>query len=360
MTDLSAARDDGSTGPSSEMRPPKASSAEVRPPDAQPSAVDSAPDSRTAKQPTADVSVESAPIEAETALPQVLKIVSSVVAPTTLLTALMFYFGRQWAVGFFGYLGVQFTVLNLTVQDYLLWSSDGLIPPLAVIAGLTLLALWLHQLLLEALPAGARRIVLRIFMPSAAIAGLLLLSLVITDVLKGPVFPTFLEARGLSLSIGVLLLAYAARLLRLLIAERRPKQVPRHAPGAMAVAEWGAVFVLVSVGLFWAVGSYAIGVGRDRAQQIEALLLRFPDVAVYSEKSLSLQAPGIREVICQNSDAAYRFRYEGLKLVPQSGNQYLFLPFGWTHAYGVAVVLPRSEALRLEFGPAGQVRSAPC
>ena len=267
----------------------------------------------------------------------------------------MVYFGRLEAAAFFWYLGVQVTVLDLTVQDYLNNSVDGLLTPLIVAAAAALLVLWFHQLVLAALPARARWITLRALMPSAAIAGLSLVILAI------PVFPAFPEGRGLSLALGVLLLAYAARLLRLLIAERRPGQVPRRAPPAVAVAEWGAVFILVSVGLFWAVGSYAIGVGLGRAQQFEGTLSSRLDVVIYSEQRLSLQAPGVREVTCQYPDAAYQFRYEGLKIVPlQSGDQYLLLPAGWTHANGAAILLPRSDMVRLEFSQPGQTRTATC
>jgi hypothetical protein len=241
----------------------------------------------------------------------------------------MYYFGRQWAHGWFGYFGVEYTVLDLTVQDYLIRSADGLILPMVGVALATLLVLWVHQLQLAS-PADTRRIVQRVLMPSSTIVGLVLVSLALTDVVD-PVFPaTFPEGRGLSLTIGVLLLAYAARLLRLLAAKRRPELLARQTPGATAVAEWGAVFVLVSIGLFWAVGDYANLVGTGRAEQLEALLPSYPNVAAYSEKRLSLQAPGIQEVACQYPDAAYRFRYEGLKLVMQSGNQYLFLPAVWT------------------------------
>ncbi len=257
------------------------------------------------------------------------------------------------------YLGVQFTVLDMTFQDYLIRSVDGVLVPLIVVAGAVLVALWVHQLL-RALPAGFRLILVRVVMPAAAIAGLILTSLVMVDVFGRTMFPSaYPEARGLSLSIGALLLASAARLLRLLIAERRPEQeISQPAPGAVAVAEWGTIFVLVSVGLFWAAGSYAIGVGTGRAQQIETSLSSFPNVAVYSEKRLNLQVPGVREVTCRYPDAAYRFRYEGLKLVLQSGNQYLFLPDGWKKATGTAILLPRRESLRLEFTAAGPVRSA--
>ena len=232
--------------------------------------------------------------------------------------------------------------------------------PLTYVAGASLLALWLYQLPLETLSPGARRILLHVLMPPVAIAGLVLVSLAMADAAFGfPVFPaTFWEARGLSLSIGVLLLTYAARLRRVLTAEGRLGQIPRRVPEAVVVAKWGAVFILVSVGLFWAVGSYAIGVGARNAQGLAADLSTLPDVVLFSEKSQSLQAPGVQEATCQDPNAAYR--YVGLKLVPQSGNQYLFLPAGWTPADGVAILIPRSEAIRLEFSPPGHVRNESC
>ncbi len=358
MTTVATAEEDGPAEPSSPATESPVASPPNAPAQARVSIIDGAPTTRV-EQPEVSPVAESTIFEA--AFPQVLKIVGSVVAPTTLLTALMYYFGRLEAAGFLWYLGPQVTVLDLTVQDYLVSSVDGLILPLMVVAGAALLALWVHQLLLGAWAAGARPTVLRVLMASAAIAGFILVSLAMVDVVTGPVFPpSFQEGRGLSLSIGVLLLTYAARLLRLFIAERRPNQVPRRAPGTVAVAEWGAVFILVSVGLFWAVGSYAISVGTTRARQFEASLPSIADVVAYSEKRLSLQAPGVREVACQNPDAAYGFRYEGLKLVMQSGNQYLFLPSGWTRADGTAILIPRNEALRLEFSSAGQVRDTTC
>jgi hypothetical protein len=324
------------------------------------------PVTRVIEQPEAGAGVieqpeagAGAPVS-DVALPQVLKMLGAVVAPATLLTALMYYFGRLEYAGLFWYLGADVTVLDLTVQDYLNNSVAGFIPPLIATTGAALLALWVHQLLVEALPTGTRRTVLHVLIPAAAIAGFILVSLAMADLVMGPVFPvSFPEGRGLSLSVGVLLLAYAVRLLRPLIAERRPQQVARRAaPGT--VVESGAVFILVSVGLFWAVGSYAIGVGVGYAQQFETTLPSRPDVVAYSEKRLSLQAPGVREVICQDPDAAYRFRYDGLKLTLQSGNQYLLLPAGWTHTNGAAILLPRSDKVRMEFSPPGQVRNVAC
>jgi hypothetical protein len=355
-----AVREDGFPEPSSEKASSKAGLSDSLPPDSQTSRADDASGSRIAEDPASSTATVGAPLDAATALPQALKITGAVVAPSSLLTALMFYFGRQWANGFFRYFGVHFTVLDFTVQDYLIRSVDGLILPLIAAAGATLLALWIYQLPLEALPARTQRIALRLLMPPITIAGLALVSLALADVWS-PVLPTtFPEGRGLSFSIGVLLLAYAARLMRLLAAQRRPGQVRRRVSAAVAVGQAGALFILVSVGLFWAVGDYANLVGMGRAQGVEASLPGYPDVVLYSEKSLSMQGPGVREIGCQYPEAAYRFRYETLKLVLQSGDQYLLLPSGWTHFNGAAIVLPRSQSLRLEFSPPGQVRNPTC
>jgi len=340
MTSVAAARGDGSGKPPAVTQPTTTS----------PSGTSAQPDSA------------GSPVSGyDAALPQVLKILGSVVAPSTLLTALMYYFGREEYAGFFWYLGADVTVFDLTVQDYWINSVNGFIPPLIVAAGITLLVLWAHQLVLGVLHARTRRIVLRTVIPICAIAGLFLVSMAMTDLFIAPVFTaSFLEGRGLSFSVGVLLLTYAVRLLRLVIAERQPKQVLQRVPGAMALVEWGAVFVLVSVGLFWAVGSYAINVGLRDAQQIETSLSSRPDVVAYSEKRLILRGPGVREVDCHDPDAAYRFRYDGLKFILQAGNQYLILPAAWTRANGTAIVIPRVDKIRLQFSPPGQIRDVTC
>jgi hypothetical protein len=49
--------------------------------------------------------------------------------------------------------------------------------------------------------------------------------------------------------------------------------------------------------------------------------------------------------------------------VVQSGDQYLFLPEAWSRSNGVAILMPRSDSLRLEFMPpsaAGAAQSSAC
>ena len=81
-----------------------------------------------------------------TGISQLARLVGAIVAPTTLVTSLLFYFGWSRAYWFYDYFGVNSTMLGLTTQDYVQQSLDGLFVPLTVAACATLVALWAHTL----------------------------------------------------------------------------------------------------------------------------------------------------------------------------------------------------------------------
>jgi hypothetical protein len=297
-------------------------------------------------------------------LPQLVNLLGTVVAPTTLLTSLLFYFGWSHAYYFYDYFGVNSTLLGLTTRDYVQKAVDGLFVPMMVAACVGLLALWAHSLL-RALPVGSRPRALRLIAGVAA-AGLVLAiggfwSVFAVTALRHWLYGT---AAPLSLAFGVLLLVYAFHLWRSLTTGQRTLG-PGPAPGLAwgRVAEWAAVFVLVGLSLFWAANNYSVAVGRQRAHQMVLQLPREPGVVLFSERSLSLAAPGLREVRCKDLQAGYRFRYDGLKLLPQSGDQYLLLPETWSRRNGVAILIPKNDSLRLELVPAsahGTARPSAC
>lgn len=291
--------------------------------------------------------------EAAEALPRALRLVGSVVAPTTLVTALLFYFGLLYAVGYYRFFGVNFTVLDLPFQDILILSASTGIVPLAVLATVTLLAVWIYQLPLDGLVGVRRTVVARVVLPVSAAVGTLLLGMVVADILlRAPVFPGGLaEARGLSLVGGLLLLIYASRLRGAVLPRRGGDRVPR-APQALTAVKWGSLFVLFSVGMFWAVGSYAVRVGTADASNLAAGLRCVSDVVVYSEKDLNLTYATVQEEVSGEPGSGYVFRYSGLKIVPQAGPNYLLVHADWSRATGPAILLPRSDAVRLEFVPA--------
>lgn len=291
---------------------------------------------------------EPAPAESDlgvSGLSQLARIVGSIVAPTTLLTALLFYFGWSHAYWFFAYFGVNSTILGLTTQDYLIRSIDGLFVPLTVVASIGLLARWTHISFKTRLAPESRAAVLRVLVPVSAVSGLILLAIGLWGMFARTVFEFHFEVSPLSLASGVLLLSYASHLHR----SMTPTDTNPVEPAWIGVVEWAGVFVLVGLGLFWGAQGYAAAVGTSRAQAQASQLDGEPSAIVYSAHSLSLHAPGVKEVVCANPDAAYRFRYDGLKLILQSGDQYFFLSRAWSPSDGPAIVIPRSDSLRLEF-----------
>ena len=281
------------------------------------------------------------------ALPRLFKVFGGIVAPTSLLTALLFYFGRSRAAGYYRFFHVNSTVLDLTTNDYLFSGVDGLFVPIAVTCLLALVLMWANRLLLTRVPPGARRRTLRVLVPVAGLLGVVLVGLAFADLLTdGGVFGANSATGGVLLAIGVILLVYAVRLVRL-SPPRTPEPVGRRA--TTGLAEWAAAFLLVSIGLFWAAQAYAFGVGTGGAITLYKALPAVPEAILYSEHSLSLAVPGVTEVRCADPDAAYRFRYDGLRLVREAGDQYLLLPVTWDRTTGTAVLIPRSGSIRLEF-----------
>jgi hypothetical protein len=275
-------------------------------------------------------------------LPQLTRVLGAVLGSTTVFTAVLFYFGYSKAYYFYAYWGVDSSLLGLTTQDYLQISVDGLYVPMTLIASAGLIVLWVRALVpVRFTPRTVSRIVVPVF----AVCGLLLALNGFSRYLVLTVFNRGLAVAPLCLAAGVLLLVYAARLKRAFSSGGSGSGPPSWVP----VLEWAVVLMLVGQCLFWAANDYSAATGRSRARQLVAELPRTPRATVYSAKSLSMNTPGVREVRCEDSEAAYRFRYDGLKLVVRSGDQYLFLPERWSRTNGVAFLIPKSATIRLEF-----------
>ncbi len=249
----------------------------------------------------------------------------------------------------------------------------------AAAAGLA--AFWGHDLLRTRLAAGARPYPLRILVPVLGGAGFLLFLGGFWSVLDDRFFlRSHLAGAPLSLAVGVVVLAYTLQLRRSLPLEpdtATPTTAPNDgsdpptsstppdttsAPSApdlqaavrsewVGVAEWAVIFVLIGLSLIWAESDYAAAVGRSRAQELASQLPTSTMAVLRSERSLGIDAPGVREVHCRNVKSAYPYRYQGLVLVIQSSDQYVLLPQRWQRDTGVALVIPRTDVVRLEFVP---------
>ena len=281
-----------------------------------------------------------------------LRVFGAILAPTTVLTALLFFFGTRHATYFCERFGVHYSVLGLTAPDYLIRSADGMFVPLTVPAAAGLAVLWGYRFLHAALAPRTWRVLTKRAVPVLVSLGVVLVSLGIA----GLAVPTLLYAvpglPGVCVALGVISFPVAERL--------HATVSGRHVAGAVPVVRWTLTFVLASIGLFWAVNDYSAAVGSARAYEYETKLGDMPETVVFSSKDIGVRGPGVTATPCSAPDSAYRFRYDGLVLVLQSGGQSVLLPKGWNSRDGVALVLPRSGDVRLEFLPVGAQRDRVC
>ncbi|MBO0821219.1 MAG: hypothetical protein J2P26_10245 [Nocardiopsaceae bacterium] len=280
-------------------------------------------------------------------LPALSRLFGNVVAPTTLLTAVLYYFGYLHAWYFFGYFGLNSTALGFGTVDYLIRSVDALFVPVTSAAILGLLALWGNALLVPRLRRAGRttaRITRGIAAGGAALA---IVSAVLTFATSGS--PGSLVALApVGFGLGVLVTAYAVHLRRVLAA---PSDREDPAAGWARVTEWAIVFALAGISLFAAATDYATAVGQSEAWQYAADLPGQPEAVLYSDRDLGLSQPGVTRCRDPDPKSGYPFRYYGLTLLWESGGRYVLIPADWTAARGAAIVLPEDGPFRLEFYP---------
>lgn len=233
--------------------------------------------------------------------------------------------------------------MGLTATDYVTRSVDALFVPLLVIVLTGLSFIWVGRLPYWRFVRSSRNALTVVVWVLAALGGLLL-GIGLWGVFDRTVFEFNLVVSPLSLAIGALLLVSASRMRRTAL------------PGSsrsrglwLGITELAGTSLLVAICLFWAVSDYAGAVGSGTAQRVELELPGYPGVVLYSSQRLGLTMPGVREMVCGDADGSYPFRYDGLKLILESGGRYFFLPSSWSYADGVALVIPSSESLRLEF-----------
>ena len=281
-----------------------------------------------------------------------LRVFGSLLAPTTVLTALLFYFGTRHAIFFCEWFGVHYSVLGLSAPDYLIRSSDGMFVPLTVLAAAGLATLWGYRFLHATLAPRTWRVLIRRAVPVLVSLGVVLLLLGLVGVAVPPLLYAVPGLPGVCVALGVILFP-AAEHLHTTLSGRR-------AAGVVPVIQWTFTFVLASIGLFWAVTDYSAAVGEARGYEYETKLGGMPRTAVFSVKDIGIRGPGVTTTACTAPDSAFKFRYDGLVMVLQSSSQSVLLPREWNKRDGVAIVLPRSGDTRLEFSRPEAQRDPSC
>lgn len=269
----------------------------------------------------------------------------AIVGPTTFLTALLYFFGWNHAHWFFLCFGVDSSIFGFSTADYLVRSQDALFGPIFGLACIVLLCVWLERALRRLLfPRLRPRQLLVVARTSTAIGALLSVPvlLVAAKVRPQPLSPWF----PLLLAIGTVLVLYGTRL------GRANAEESAHLTRPQRLVESAAALLIIGSSIFWSAANLSAQVGTQRALAVANTLEQRPSVSLFSEGSLGLSERGVTVSRCQSEDPTYKYRYEGLRLITQSGDQYFLLPTEWRQDR-TAIIVPKNDTIRLEYRPAG-------
>jgi hypothetical protein len=271
-----------------------------------------------------------------------LAIGSSVVAPVTLLTTLLFYFGYVSSRAQFRYFGIDVDTIGLSTSGYAMRSPAVLLVPLlmAALAGMTLLLL--HVRVRRHPPSG------RAVLQALALALLTLvagLALLLGYFAFGR-WPAYALVTPSLIGTGVALLTY---LFWLPTAQPwlHPSEDDRARWVRPAVSALGAV--VVGTCLFWATATLAEWTGRGNAVQTARNLDHLPLVILDTTERLYL-TDGItsESVLPTGEGQSFRYRYRGLRLLVQGEDRMFLVPERWS-ANNSTIVVPVDDTVRLQF-----------
>ncbi|MEQ4720604.1 hypothetical protein [Nonomuraea sp. B19D2] len=277
--------------------------------------------------------------EAGQDLARVWGILAQIVAPTTLVAAIMMYFGAVYRNTLYGRLGVHQSMLGLSVQDYVQSSPSLAIEPLVWVLLAVLVAPWVHAGLVRFF-AGHRTATTRTLVVMAVLGAACAGAGIMWIAGWRELPPIFMP---ICLGLGVFVLVYAFSL----YVRFNPRQTI--SPAGQILQRTVCVTLLLVL-LLWAVADFAQRRGQEVADQYRADPGMLPSTVVYAPRRLYLEGPGITETTLPDPNATFRYRYFGLRLLLHSNRRYFLLPDCWaTNPEARAIALPADDSLRLEF-----------
>lgn len=291
-----------------------------------------------------------APGGGDRSIERIIEIAGRVLASTGVLTAILYYFGYVRQHALYAYFGVDLDTVGLSTKDYLVLSAGPVFSPLAWAMVTGVVVLGLHHLLVLLLRAASHRVRVLVCALLALLAFFLLAIGAVSlqrhadNVVSGP----YLSPAALG--AGTLLLEYVAEAAtRYGVAAGGWSQVL----GRTRAVRRLLVVALALIAAFWATANTAQQHGIAAARAVEVSLPTRPQAVVYTRQRLFISGPGVGVVRLSGTDAAFGYRYNGLRPLAHVGGRWFLLPAGWTHGNGATVILlpDSADGVRVDLAP---------
>ncbi|WP_106402857.1 hypothetical protein [Actinocorallia populi] len=277
----------------------------------------------------------------------------SVVAPTTLVTALLLYFGYLATRARFNYFGAPLDLVNPSSTDLLFYGSEAVFKAILTLALATLVGVGLY-LVGRWLIADPRRDAVTGWISLALFyTGLVMLAIVLvvvfhthTPLTNRPLeTPVLLMLSALALRYGLWL--WQAR------AERRGRA--RWLPPEAVDIIRATLLILLIAGLFWTCNLAAALYGRNRGVETARTLPLHPKVVLYTQDAID-SLPREVDHTDLGEGRKFRHRYGDLHLLVESDRRLFLVPVPWSPRNGRVLVVENSADIRLQLIPPEKTR----
>ncbi|MEV8372738.1 hypothetical protein AB0P21_08365 [Kribbella sp. NPDC056861] len=253
-----------------------------------------------------------------------------IVAPVTLISGLLFYFGYVSARAQYEYFGVDVDTIGLDTQDYVMRSPQPLLVPLLVMTLLAVAGLLLHNAIQPTVLAIRR----------AKIGAVALLLLGIVGLIG---YPLLRHVPYYALIVPFVIGLAAAALAYLSYFDRKAAGLT---PQYVLI---GLLAAVTTTCAFWATATTAQYSGRGLAKSDAENLRQFPVVILDTKERLQLRSPGIEETALRTGTGqTFNYRYRGLRLLVVGQNRLFLVPQEW-NASNTTLVLPLDGSIRVQF-----------
>jgi hypothetical protein len=282
-------------------------------------------------------------------------VATSIVAPLSLLTALLFYFGYASSRAQYDYFGIDVDTIGLSTQDYVMRSPAPLLTPLLTFVLLGTVVAAVHESLRRGTQAARKAAVgtekgspqqrsvagwRRVARGLTAAGWVILLAgvgLLLAYGFLAPRWAYYPLATPVVMAVGAGLVLYGRRVARLLGDSNQFR------PVVLLLA------LALATNVFWATATFAEWSGRGTAMELARHLDRLPSVILDTQERLYLTSPGIEEKLIPPSEGqTYHYRYRGLRLLIQGGDRLFLVPGAWS-ASNSTLVVPLDSSMRLQF-----------
>ena len=280
---------------------------------------------------------------------------TTIIAPATVLSALLFYFGYVSSRTQYEYFGIDVDAIGLSTRDYVMRSPQPLLFPLLVLTLLAVGALRLHVAITGRISRAAGdsgdsaelarydRLARRTLLAGWVMVGLGVVLIFGYALIRE--WAAYDLVIPLLLSLGAVLIGYAARIVRQLHPETAPADAStltqRRVAGAL-------LFAFIVVNLFWATATLAEWTGRGVARDTARHLDRLPSVILDTKERLYLRESSVEESGLPAAEGQdFHFRYRHLRLLIHGNDRMFLVPDVWA-AGNTTLVVPLDGSVRVQ------------